>query len=213
MAGALSVGRWITLKDLQPNAELNGLTGEIINVEAAPGRAGVLVHKPGGTTKVCSIKYENLSPFPDNQTVMAVRLSAKREFQERFPFVLETRVPRELVVGIEDPCPVPRLCGIPLMVAKMQPFVKLGDQGDYDNQWATYLMIDPKSGFAPLEWQSYVGPVVAYRDDGEDFSCQDMSMLNNYLSALLDRYPEGNVTGRDLTPQAFQRFQRGMNDN
>ena len=198
----LALGRWVTIKDLQSAVELNGLTGEIIKKEAAPGRAGVLVHVGTGR-KECSINYGNLIPFDDKKTVMAVRLGANGEGNSLR--LLETRVPRQLLVD-ETPCPVPRLCGIPLMVAKVRPFIELGDRSTYDNQWATYLLISPESGFAPPEWQSYVGPVVAYRDDEEDFCWGDMLILNSYLSSLLDRYSEGEVRQHDMTPQAYQRF-------
>ena len=39
----------------------------------------------------------------------------------------------------------------------------LYSQEYYDNQFGTYMLIDVEDGFAPPEWQSYVGPVLAYR--------------------------------------------------
>jgi hypothetical protein len=203
----LALGRWVTIKGLQKAVELNGLTGEIIKKEAAPDRAGVLVHvatgKKESKRKECSINYSNLIPFDDKKTVMGVRLGARGEGNSLR--LLETRVPRQLLVD-ETPCPVPHLCGIPLMVAKVRPFVELGDRSTYDNQWATYLLISPKSGFAPPRWQSYVGPVVAYRDDEEDFCWGDMLILNSYLSHLLDKFSEGLVQQHHMTPRAYQRF-------
>lgn len=204
-SNALAIGRWVRIEGLQAKPELNGLTGEVIDKEPSRGRVGVLVHLRGGATKECALKPQNLCTFRDEETVMAVRLGATREGSTRH--VVETRVPRHLLSG-ESPCPVPRLAGIPLMMARTRPYVTLRDQRDYDNQWATYLMIEPNSGFAPLEWQSLVGPVLVYRDDNGAFNSDDMLMLNEYLTWQLDNYADGpgTVTPQDLTPQAFQKF-------
>ena len=200
----LALGRWVTVEGLQSAQELNGLTGEIVKEEAKPGRAGVLVHVPDRKERECSIDYKNLCPFDDKQTVMAVRLGAKGEGHSLH--LLETRVPRQLFSAAEELCPVPRLCGIPLVVAKVQPYVRLGERGDYDNQWATFLMIESSNGFAPPAWQSHVGPVVVYRDDNGDFNRDDMLMLNSYLSNLLDRFSDENARPADMTPRAFRNF-------
>ena len=65
------------------------------------------------------------------------------------------------------------------------------------------MMIEPVSGFAPPQWQAYIGPVVVWRPDGA-VSSHDMALLNDYLSELLDRYSEGDVIPqRDITPAAW----------
>ena len=71
----LGLGCWVTLEGLQAKPELNGLTGEVIEKEPSPGR----VHLADGNTKDYALKHENLRTFPDSETVMAVRLGAKKE--------------------------------------------------------------------------------------------------------------------------------------
>ena len=44
-----------------------------------------------------------------------------------------------------------------------------------------------RSGFAPSEWQSNIGPVVVWRPGDHSVSADDMSLFNDFLSALLDR--------------------------
>ena len=87
----------------------------------------------------------------------------------------------------------------------------LRDRPDYDNQWVTWMMIELGSGFAPMEWQGNIGPVVAWRDDGGDVSADDMCLLNDYLDGLLDQYSEGPgsvVPDRDITPAVWADFKR-----
>lgn len=49
-------------------------------------------------------------------------------------------------------CPVSRVVGLPIIIYR---HTQAGDGGvELDNAIATYLMIDPTDGFAPLEWVS-----------------------------------------------------------
>ena len=89
--------------------------------------------------------------------------------------------------------PVPALLGIRLHVTRVRPRSDLVERADFDNQWATWMMIEPVSGFAPPRWQAHVGPVVVWRPDGGAVSSHDMCLLNDFLSALLDRYSDGDV--------------------
>ena len=83
--------------------------------------------------------------------------------------------------------PISRMIGIQLCVAKVDPLNEvLTDRADFDNQFATYLLIDPTSGFAPARWQSFVGPVVVWRASREPFSADDAFLVHDFLSALLD---------------------------
>ena len=52
------------------------------------------------------------------------------------------------------------------------------------------MMIDSNSGFAPPKWQSNIGSVVVWRQNGLPISADDMCLLNDFLSRLLDLYPE-----------------------
>jgi len=197
----LAIGRWVTVRGLQSKPELNGLTGEVIQKEPSPGRIGVLVHLDSGSTKEFALKSQNLCTFPDDQTVGAVRLGAAVEGGPLH--VVETRVPKQLLPDVTA-CPVPHAVGVPLLVAKARPYKTLRERADYDNQWATWLMIDPNSGFAPDAWQSFIGPVWVYREDDRVFNWDDMLIMSDYLLHLLDLFGDGEVTPDDITARAFQ---------
>jgi hypothetical protein len=71
------------------------------------------------------------------------------------------------------------LCGVPLM---MDWF---GDEKD-DNQFATWLMAEPKHGFAPYQFQRKAGTVVIFRQDGKDLSINDAQCVYDFLSDLMN---------------------------
>ena len=103
------------------------------------------------------------------------------------------------------------LLGFPLHVSRVEPRSKLAERIDFDNQWATWMMIEPVSGFAPPQWQAHVGPVVVWRPDadGGAVSSQDMKLFHDFLSTALDRYSDGDVVPeRDLTPEAWAESKR-----
>ena len=79
-------------------------------------------------------------------------------------------------------------------MTRVRPRSELVESADFDNQWATWMMIEPVSGFAHQRWQAgHVGPVVVWRPDGGAVSSHDMALLNDFLSSLLDRYSDGDV--------------------
>jgi hypothetical protein len=91
------------------------------------------------------------------------------------------------------------LCGLPLTVKQTTPRRRLEEQRDYDNRWATRIMIDPVSGFAPPKWLSFVGPVLVYRPKGLDLSFHDMLVIHDFLSDLMNYYGDGP----DFEPQTM----------
>jgi hypothetical protein len=62
-------------------------------------------------------------------------------------------------------------------------------------------MIDAVSGFAPMEWQSMVGPQLVYRPGGKDLSTTDVAAMNDIIFRLLDEYSEGRMTPEKITPR------------
>ena len=110
----------------------------------------------------------------------------------------DTRWPKAVLETIPyEVAPVPGLLDIPLRVTRVKPLSDL-----VGNQWATWMMIEPVSGFAPPHWQSHVGPVVVWQPNGA-VSSHDMALLNDFLSMLLLRYSEGPgavVPVSDLEP-------------
>ena len=82
------------------------------------------------------------------------------------------------------------------------------DRAALDNQWATYFLIDPTSGFAPARWQQQVGPVVLFRPGGAAISIKEVCCMHGFLDQLLDAFGDvarGALRHR-MTPQHFGRF-------
>ncbi|KAL4071640.1 hypothetical protein V8B97DRAFT_415480 [Scleroderma yunnanense] len=113
----------------------------------------------------------------------------------------QSQQPTEPVIGIRIACNADRdegaqiftptsQVGLPIIVYRHHqdnPLTMIGDAG-LDNQIATYLMIEPSTGFASAGWTK--GGVVG-----------------SYATFILDLYGEGFGTpARQLTPAGFRRF-------
>jgi hypothetical protein len=70
-------------------------------------------------------------------------------------------------------------------------------------------MIDPKSGFAPPEFQGQVGPCLVAKADGSPYTELDHGVMHDYLGDLLELYGEDEPVSKSrFTPLAFQTFLR-----
>lgn len=195
--------RWVRLQSLQAT-DLNGRFAEIVVPPNENDRFGVRVQ---GEIAKKLIRRCNLQPIPDEETVQVCRLASKGEECFVGGYIQDTRWPLAVLQAM--PYQVSRLTSLlafPLCVTRVEPRTQLHDRADLDNQWATYMMIEPVSGFAPPDWQSHVGPVVVWRPDGA-VSSDDMALLNDFLSGLLEGpYGEGTVDpDKDLTPDAWAK--------
>ena len=215
----LGLHRWVRLVNLSTTA-MNGKLAEVLfPLNADTGRVGVrlageaLVSKAavgreaaGKVGKPVAIKPANLEPLSDAESVKVCRLEAAGEDQTRCKRALKvqtTRWPKELLAAAPfDESPLSQALGFgPLRITRVAPRSKLTEREHYDNQWTTYMMIEPVSGLAPPPWQSSIGAVVAWRESGAPVSADDMCLFNDYLSNLLDRYSDARVDpGRDFTP-------------
>eukprot|EP00929_Paragymnodinium_shiwhaense_P088312 TRINITY_DN48600_c0_g1_i1.p1 TRINITY_DN48600_c0_g1~~TRINITY_DN48600_c0_g1_i1.p1 ORF type:complete len:262 (+),score=48.06 TRINITY_DN48600_c0_g1_i1:94-879(+) len=203
-----AVGRYVVIDGLQKRPELNGKLGEVVEKANAEGRAAVRVHGQPGRPML--VKLPNASPIPDEETVRAVRLGCAGEGAKMK--LLDVRLPKRLLSDADERCPVPTGAGVPLRVMKAAPFKELKDRADYDNQWATFMMIDEQSGFAPPCYQSHVGPVYIYRSNGP-LSVDDVLFLYDWISNLLERWSDGTVKPSHLTSKALQACKQRYLDN
>ncbi|KLO16552.1 hypothetical protein SCHPADRAFT_937749 [Schizopora paradoxa] len=108
--------------------------------------------------------------------------------------------------------PVSKLIGLPILIYRHlhdhpQDYFHHSMKQQYDNQAATYLMIDPKTGFAPPEWQSGVGRVTVARLDKTPLCKEDLGNLWMYCDHILDYFSaNGRPPKHYYTPSAFQRW-------
>ena len=156
------------------------------------------------------IKKANLTPVLDSDLVQVIRLHAKGENCHGMMEVL--LYPSDHPMFEESGnSPVMERCGIPLVIKKVKPKSKLTHQAEYDNQWATWCMIDTVYGMAPMEWQTGVGPVLIYRPGGLNFNDSDMDIVGDYLGHLLDCFGDDlEHAYRMMTPTAFQEFKNNL---
>lgn len=111
-------------------------------------------------------------------------------------------------------CPVPHIFGVPLIIwrhIRRDPLSFPRDK-KLDNQPATWLMIDPHTGFAPLAWQGNVGPVTIARSDKQPLLSAQLDIIHEFVSHLLDLFGvtgmPGSVPRDRMGRDAFRRFWR-----
>jgi hypothetical protein len=85
-----------------------------------------------------------------------------------------------------------KVCGMELIVEKTSFLCDHITKKDYENQDATYLMINPGHGFADIKWQDFVGPVVLFRKDKKDFTLHEYEKINEFFYDLIDAFPDGS---------------------
>ncbi|KAJ6495263.1 hypothetical protein C8R45DRAFT_165522 [Mycena sanguinolenta] len=113
-------------------------------------------------------------------------------------------------------CPVSAQVGLPIVMyrhLKEDPLDMDRDAG-LDNQKATYLMIDPISGFAPPEWQMCVGSVTVMRKDGKLLTHESIETIWMYHDRILDLFGDnGSAPRRMMTSQGFKEYCAGYKDD
>ncbi|KAK3293158.1 uncharacterized protein B0H64DRAFT_207227 [Chaetomium fimeti] len=81
------------------------------------------------------------------------------------------------------------------------------ERADLDNQFVTYLNIDPVTGMAPIPWQAgTIGTVVIARKDRRPFLPQHFEALWEYALEILDKF--GDRDGPPLSMYNWQAFER-----
>ena len=71
------------------------------------------------------------------------------------------------------------MCGIPLMIDW------LNDKKS-DNQFATFLVADPLTGFAPFEFQKKAGTIILFREDEIELTIDDIDYIWEFFSMLMN---------------------------
>ncbi|KAG2449509.1 hypothetical protein HYH02_005653 [Chlamydomonas schloesseri] len=126
-------------------------------------------------------------------------------------FFRNTSLPREhpaFTQGVASP--VAALVGLPLLVFRLdaRPSLSIPRSATYDNQGVTYMMIEPRTGFAAPVWQQGVGSAVVVRADKKPLPRQHVEAFWEFCTHLLDRFGDGDTPdpAEDMTPAAWQMF-------
>merc|ERR1719229_1244222 len=110
-----------------------------------------------GSTGAGLVPRHKLVFVPDSESLRVCRMSANGETGFNGGFCQDTRWPKAVLETVPyEAAPVPALLGIPLHVTRVRPRSDLVKRADFVNQWATCMMIEPASGFAPPRWQANV---------------------------------------------------------
>jgi hypothetical protein len=75
-----------------------------------------------------------------------------------------------------------------------------------DNQHATWLNMDPESGFAPPEWQGGIGSVIVANGDGTPLNYETLGAIVDYVSDILDAFGDGEVPRRKYNRRTLDQF-------
>ena len=102
--------------------------------------------------------------------------------------------PREDPIFKTTPVPISQKIGFPLFVQRPEKKSVRGPLAD--NPHATWLMIDPATGFAPAEWQGGVGNVIVARADGKPLETKTLGAITDYISNILDAFGDGVVSAQ-----------------
>lgn len=92
------------------------------------------------------------------------------------------------------------ICGVPLMMDWFN------DEKN-DNKFATYLMIDPRNGWASDKFQKKVGTVVIYRQDGKDLSINFARCIYFFLCNLMNY----DINGKEYDSWREMIYEKRLN--
>ena len=133
-------------------------------------------------------------------------LNAAQTTLKTVPFSPDTDPLHRRCLERAVPCPIFHRIGHKVSIYCYFDFRNRERSADYDNRWATWMMIDPQSGFAPLAWQGQIGPVLVLREDGS-LTSDDILVMTNWVSDMLDDWYR--VRPSDLTRKAFDKYAHG----
>ncbi|EAU91722.2 hypothetical protein CC1G_04490 [Coprinopsis cinerea okayama7 len=141
------------------------------------------------------------------ESVQGIVIRCEGERKPGGPFAV-TQVPRTHPLhtsGLRPP--LPKKVGVPLIVYRhpIDPGTPRGPR--LDNQIATYLMIDLRTGFAPPEFQQQAGTVTVIRADYKPLTMTEIETIWMYHDHILDLFGDGpQVAHSAMTKERFQSF-------
>jgi len=142
-----------------------------------------------------------------SESIQAVIVRCNVDKRNSLPWSATT-IPTDHPVFSQPVPPVPALIEVQLVLHRVG--TQSTNRTDLDNQIATYLNIDPNSGFAPPVWQSHVGTIVVARKDRKPLLPQHLEGVWMYCDRILDFFGEGEGAPRRLyNRKAFEKWWKG----
>lgn len=100
----------------------------------------------------------------------------------------DIHLPSSHPVFENDPVPISLKIGYPLVIERIEPYKYLPRNPETDNQHATWLMIDPVTGFAPGTWRGGIGSVYVASPDQKPLTQAILAAIVDYVSDILDAF-------------------------
>ncbi|KAK0117547.1 hypothetical protein ONS95_011885 [Cadophora gregata] len=147
---------------------------------------------------------QNHPPSSEPQKISCVKIHSPRTRYEA------VEIPSDHPVFKTKALPVTAKFGYPLVMFREVEGLSRGS--GTDNQHATWLNINPTTGFAPDNWQGGIGTVVVAAADGKPLSVPVLSAITDYVSEILDAFGDGGVpTARYSKPRLDKFIARHIN--
>ena len=99
------------------------------------------------------------------------------------------------------PSPIMNLIGIPLGILPL-------DKSGGNNAWCTLLLMDPLTGFAPLQFQS-IGNALLCRKDRMPITPEHVCQLGDFINLIVDQFggdDDQNIHKKMATKEFFIQF-------
>ncbi|KAH7323529.1 hypothetical protein BKA65DRAFT_435441 [Rhexocercosporidium sp. MPI-PUGE-AT-0058] len=141
---------------------------------------------------------QNYPPTSGPNTISCVKMHSLHNRYEA------AEISSEHAVFKTKPLPVTAKFGYPLVMFREVEGLQR-DMGT-DNQHATWLNIDPNTGFAPPNWQGGIGTVVVAAADGKPLSVPILSAITDYVSDILDAFGDGGVPTAKYSRARLDKF-------
>ncbi|MCJ1470658.1 hypothetical protein MMC07_009304, partial [Pseudocyphellaria aurata] len=122
-------------------------------------------------------------PNHEKEPIRCVKIYSQGEGGGRYEEIL---LPFSHPIFQSDPLPVSLKFDYPLVLQRLVP--NLSQRQETDNQHATWLMIDPVTGFAPPAWQGGIGSVYVARPDRAPLTTEILAAITDYVSDILDHF-------------------------
>ncbi|KAI9059409.1 hypothetical protein FKP32DRAFT_1596322 [Trametes sanguinea] len=137
-----------------------------------------------------------------------------RPWTSQFQYVLLK--PSHPVFTIGELCPVPDLCGMPLLIWSQR--IHGRQRALDDNQPAVYLRIEPHHALAPVHWQiDNNGTCIVVRRDRKLLTLQAIKIIYKFHAHLLntindERSEDDPCWVRPLSPEWLREFADGYRE-
>jgi MYND finger len=143
-------------------------------------------HKPScNPTTPAPIASQNSDPTEPVRDIPCVKILSHGEGRRYEAITLPSTDP----IFTSEPLPVTVRFGYPLVMKRTH--FNLGRKPDTDNQHATWLNIDPNTGWAADKWQHSIGSVIVANPDRTPLKVATLAAITDYISEILDEFGEG----------------------